>query len=72
MATHKVYVNTENLSREQLEQLLIDKEQENKKLKEKIDKLVDVKLLLRDIVMDLTKLDELKKIIFKDDANLED
>ena len=72
MTTHKVYVNTENLSREQLEQLLIDKEQENKRLKEKIDKLVDVKLLLRDIVMDLTKLDKLKKIIFKDDAELED
>lgn len=68
----KVYVDTKNLSREELEQLLIDKEQENKKLKEKIDKLVDVKLLLRDIVMDLTKLDELKKIIFKDDADLED
>lgn len=134
MTTHKVYVDTENLSREQLEQLLIDKEQENKtlkdnveflhsclddrdnsielmkeeikklksreeklmayykwyvdkehnltevediiteniKLKEKLNKLEDVKKLLRKIVMDLTKLDKLKKIVFKNDADLED
>ena len=37
MTTHKVYVDTKNLSREQLEQLLIDKEQENKTLKDKIE-----------------------------------
>jgi len=37
MTTHKVYVDTENLSREQLEQLLIDKEEENKTLKDKIE-----------------------------------
>lgn len=39
MTTHKVYVDTENLSREQLEQLLIDKEKENKKLKAESEEL---------------------------------
>ena len=92
MATHKVYVDTENLSREQLEQLLIDKEEEIwtlksnveflhsclddregsiELMKDKINKLEEVKDLLRKIVIDIGKLDELRKIIFKNDAKLE-
>ena len=39
MATHKVYVDTKSLSKEELEQLLIDKEKENKNLKEKIEQM---------------------------------
>lgn len=37
MTTHKVYVDTENLSREQLEQLLIDKEEEIWTLKANVE-----------------------------------
>ncbi len=72
MTTHKVYVDTENLSREQLEQLLIDKEQENKRLKEELNRLEEVKELFGKIVIDLSQLDRLKKIVYKKDANLED
>lgn len=92
MATHKVYVDTENLSREQLEQLLIDKEEEIwtlkwnveflhsclddreasiELMKEKINKLEDVKKILRKIVIDIDELDKLRKIIFKNDTELE-
>ena len=37
MTIHKVYVDTENLSREQLEQLLIDKEEEIWTLKANVE-----------------------------------
>lgn len=67
LAYYKWYVDKEhNLT--EVEDIIT----ENIKLKEKIITLEYVKLLLRDIVMDLTKLDKLKKIVFKDDADLED
>ena len=47
-------------------------EQENKRLRKELNNLEDVKTVLRDIVMNLTKLEKLKKIVFKDDADLED
>lgn len=67
IAYYKWYVDKEhNLT--EVEDIIT----ENIKLKEKLNKLEDVKKLLRKIVMDLTKLDKLKKIVFKDDADLED
>ena len=44
----KVYIELDNLSREELIQLLFDKEEENKKLRDKADKLEKavVKLML--------------------------
>lgn len=60
MTTHKVYVDTENLSREQLEQLLIDKEQENKTLKDNVEFLHSC-LDDRDNSIELMK-EEIKKL----------
>jgi hypothetical protein len=40
-------------------------------MKDKINKLEEVKDLLRKIVIDIGKLDKLRKIIFKNDAELE-
>ena len=61
-------------------------EQENKKLKEEVDELdrinhnlnaklsdlYDVKQILRDIVININRLDKLKKIVFKYDTESED
>lgn len=66
MTTHKVYVDTENLSREQLEQLLIDKEQENKTLKDNVEFLHSC-LDDRDNSIELMK-EEIKKL--KSDLSL--
>jgi cell shape-determining protein MreC len=47
-------------------------EKENKRLRKELNNLEDVKTVLGDIVMNLTKLEKLKKIVFKDDTDSED
>jgi len=53
MTTHKVYVDTESLSKEELEQLLIDKDKENKRL---VKNLAEYKNEITDLKEELNKI----------------
>ena len=55
-----------------LHSCLDDRENSIELMRKELNNLEDVKTVLGDIVMNLTKLDKLKKIVFKDDAELKD
>ena len=88
MAYYEWFVDKENdlVTVEDVVNKNIELEEENKKLKEEVDELdrinhnlnaklsdlYDVKQILRDIVININRLDKLKKIVFKYDTESED